>query len=75
MGMINKKYHENFSGYSQLYQWSIDHIPDVPYTLNMKKAELAVKKTIEGRSVLNKDAVEHPKGLNYFKNFAELNEA
>ena len=32
-------------------------IPDVPYTLNMKKVELAVKKIIEGKPVLNKDAL------------------
>ncbi|MBW2369350.1 MAG: acetoacetate--CoA ligase, partial [Deltaproteobacteria bacterium] len=32
-------------------------VPDIPYTLNMKKVELAVKKIVEGRPVLNKDAL------------------
>ncbi len=49
-------------------------VPDIPYTLNMKKVELAVKKTIEGRPVLNKDALSNPGALDYYVNIAELNE-
>jgi acetoacetyl-CoA synthetase len=32
-------------------------VPDIPYTLNMKKVELAVKKVIHNQAVLNKDAL------------------
>ena len=28
MGVINEKFNQNFVDYSQLYQWSIDNIPD-----------------------------------------------
>jgi len=48
---------------------------DIPYTLNMKKVELAVKKTIEGKPVLNKDALSNPEALDYFKDISELKEA
>jgi acetoacetyl-CoA synthetase len=46
--------------------------PDVPYTLNMKKVELAVKKMIEGKEVKNKDALKNPEALDFFGNIAEL---
>jgi acetoacetyl-CoA synthetase len=49
-------------------------IPDVPYTLNMKKVELAVKKIIEGRPVLNKDALSNPQALDYYADLKELQE-
>ncbi|WP_299980427.1 acetoacetate--CoA ligase [Desulfobacula sp.] len=46
--------------------------PDVPYTLNMKKVELAVKKMIEGKEVKNKDALKNPESLNFFGSLKEL---
>ncbi len=49
-------------------------VPDIPYTLNMKKVELAVKKTIENKPVLNKDALRNPESLDYYKNLKELQE-
>jgi acetoacetyl-CoA synthetase len=49
-------------------------VPDIPYTLNMKKVELAVKKTIEGKPVLNKDALRNPEALNYYAAIKEVNE-
>jgi len=49
-------------------------IPDVPYTLNMKKVELAVKKVIEGQEVLNKDALKNPEALEHYKNIKEIQE-
>ncbi|MBC8463546.1 MAG: hypothetical protein H8D61_01060 [Deltaproteobacteria bacterium] len=49
-------------------------IPDVPYTLNMKKVELAVKKIIEGKPVLNKDALSNPEALDYYADIKELQE-
>ena len=48
--------------------------PEVPYTLNMKKVELAVKKIIEGRAVLNRDALGNPDALDYYENLKELQE-
>jgi acetoacetyl-CoA synthetase len=49
-------------------------VPDVPYTLNMKKVELAVKKIIEGKPVLNKDALRNPEVLDYYAGLKELQE-
>ena len=52
----------------------IIQVPDVPYTLNMKKVELAVKKVIQGQKVLNKDALSNPQALDYYAGIKELNE-
>lgn len=49
-------------------------VPDIPYTLNMKKVELAVKKMILGEEVLNKDALSNPEGLDYYAGLKELQE-
>ena len=46
--------------------------PDIPYTLNMKKVELAVKKVIDGKAVLNKDALRNPEALDFFAGLAAL---
>jgi acetoacetyl-CoA synthetase len=50
----------------------IIEIADIPYTLNMKKVELAVKKVIHNQPVLNKDALRNPEALTYYANIAEL---
>ncbi len=47
-------------------------VPDIPYTLNMKKVELAVQKVIHGREVKNKDALKNPEALDFFAELAEL---
>ncbi|MBL7206976.1 MAG: acetoacetate--CoA ligase [Desulfobacterales bacterium] len=47
-------------------------VPDVPYTHNMKKVELAVKKIIHNQAVLNKDALRNPEALDYYANIKEL---
>jgi len=49
-------------------------VPDVPYTLNMKKVELAVKKAVEGKAILNRDALRNPEVLDYYANLKELQE-
>jgi acetoacetyl-CoA synthetase len=49
-------------------------VPDVPYTLNMKKVELSVKKVIEGQTVQNRDALKNPEVLDYYANLRELQE-
>lgn len=43
-------------------------IKEVPYTLNGKKVELAVLKTILGEEVKNKSALMNPNSLEQFKN-------
>jgi acetoacetyl-CoA synthetase len=48
--------------------------PAVPYTLNMKKVELAVKKMIEGQPVLNKDALSNPEALDFYADLPQLQE-
>ena len=52
----------------------IVQVPDVPYTLNMKKVELAVKKVIENKPVENTDALANPQALDFYKNIPELGE-
>jgi len=47
-------------------------VADIPYTLNMKKVELAVKKVIHDQPVLNKDALRNPEALDLFANLKEL---
>jgi acetoacetyl-CoA synthetase len=47
-------------------------IADIPYTLNMKKVELAVQKIIHGREVKNKDALKNPEALDCFAGIPEL---
>lgn len=49
-------------------------VPDIPYTLNMKKVELAVKKTVENKPVTNKDALLNPDVLKYYEGLKELQE-
>jgi acetoacetyl-CoA synthetase len=50
----------------------IIQVPDIPYTLNMKKVELAVKKMIHGQEVKNKDALKNPEALDFFSDIDEL---
>ncbi len=52
----------------------IIQVPDIPYTLNMKKVELAVKKMIHGQEVKNKDALKNPESLDFFGHIDELND-
>ncbi|MCU0845480.1 MAG: acetoacetate--CoA ligase [Spirochaetes bacterium] len=47
-------------------------IDDIPYTINMKKVELAVKNIIEGRPVTNRDALANPQALELYRDLAEL---
>jgi len=42
-------------------------VPDIPYTLNMKKVESAVTNIIHGRPVLNRDALVNPESLDYYE--------
>ena len=49
-------------------------VPEIIYTLNMKKVELAVKKVIQGQEILNKDALMNPEALDFYANIEELQE-
>ena len=49
-------------------------VPAVPYTLNMKKVELAVRKVIHQEPVHNKDALRNPEVLNFYAGLKELQE-
>ena len=42
-------------------------VPDIPYTLNMKKVESAVNNIIHGRPVTNRDALVNPESLDYYE--------
>ncbi|MBW2196902.1 MAG: hypothetical protein JRF58_03390, partial [Deltaproteobacteria bacterium] len=44
----------------------------IPYTHNMKKVELAVKKVIHNQPVLNKDSLSNPEALDYYADLKEL---
>ena len=45
---------------------------DIPYTINGKKVEIAVKKIIAGEEVSNRDALANPDSLDLYKSLAEL---
>ena len=44
----------------------------IPYTINLKKVEIAVKKIIQGDDVTNRDALANPEVLNLYKDIPEL---
>ena len=46
-------------------------ISDIPYTVNGKKVEVAVKKILAGQSVKNQGALANPQSLDLFKNIKE----
>ena len=55
------------------------HIPaiiletqDIPYTINGKKVEIAVKKIIQGKEVQNRSALANPESLELYKNLEGL---
>ena len=50
----------------------IVQVPDIPYTLNMKKVESAVTNIVHGRAVLNRDALINPESLDYYEDLKEL---
>ncbi len=49
-------------------------VPDIPYTLNMKKVESAVTNVVHGRPVSNRDALANPESLEYFEDLPDLQE-
>ena len=47
--------------------FKIIQVKDIPYTLNGKKVEVAIKKILDGESIENKESIANPEILNYFK--------
>ncbi len=46
-------------------------VPDIPYTMNMKKVESAVTSIIHARPVLNRDSLANPECLDYYESLLE----
>ena len=49
-------------------------VKDIPRTKNGKIVELAVKNTIEGNKIKNKEALANPNVLKEYANIQELND-
>ncbi|WP_429886488.1 AMP-binding enzyme, partial [Geoalkalibacter halelectricus] len=47
-------------------------VADIPYTINMKKVELAVRNVIHGEPVKNRDALANPEALDLYRDLEEL---
>ncbi len=45
----------------------IIEVPEIPYTMNMKKVESAVTNLVQGRPVTNRDALANPQSLDYYE--------
>ncbi len=45
----------------------IIEVPDIPYTMNMKKVESAVTNLVQGRPVVNRDALANPESLEHYE--------
>ena len=45
----------------------IVEVPDIPYTLNMKKVETSVTNLLHGRPVTNRDALVNPECLDFYE--------
>ena len=48
--------------------FKIVQVKDIPYTLNGKKVELAVKQILQNKTIHNLDSIINPKALEYYKN-------
>lgn len=49
----------------------IFEVPDIPYTVNMKKVEIAVRNIIHGKPVTNRGSLLNPESLDYFEKIRE----
>ena len=47
-------------------------VPDIPYTINGKKIEIAVKNIIEGEEINNRDSMINPESIDFYDNIPEL---
>ena len=55
-----------------MFQAKIIVVKDIPRTKSGKIVELAVKNTIEGNKIKNKEALANPQILEKYKNLKEL---
>ena len=46
--------------------------PEIPYTINGKKVEIAVRRIIAGLAVTNRDALVNPESLDFYHDISEL---
>lgn len=46
-------------------------VPEVPYTMNMKKVESAIRNILNGKPVTNRDALMNPSALDYYEGLLE----
>ena len=67
---INKTIRENTS--PRHVPAKIIPVADIPYTINMKKVELAVRNVVHGKPVTNRDALANPQALELYKDLPEL---
>ena len=67
---INKTIRENTS--PRHVPAKIIPVADIPYTINMKKVELAVRNVIHGKPVTNRDALANPQALELYQDLPEL---
>jgi len=67
---INKTIRENTS--PRHVPAKIIPVADIPYTINMKKVELAVRNIIHGKPVTNQDALANPQALELYQDLPEL---
>ena len=67
---INKTIRENTS--PRHVPAKIIPVADIPYTINMKKVELAVRNIIHGKPVTNQDALANPQALDLYKDLPDL---
>jgi len=47
-------------------------VPGIPYTLNMKKVEIAVRKAINKQAIANRDALMNPEVLDFYSELKEV---
>ncbi|MCS7094326.1 MAG: acetoacetate--CoA ligase [Thaumarchaeota archaeon] len=49
----------------------IIRVPDIPYTFNLKKVEIAVANILKGKPVTNREAIVNAECLEFYEKFAE----
>ena len=69
-GRIKKAIKENTS--PRHIPAKIIQVADIPYTINMKKVELAVRNVIHNKPVTNRDALANPEALDYYADLDDL---
>ena len=50
----------------------IIEVPDIPYTFNQKKVEIAISNILNGRPVTNRDTILNPEALDYIEKILSI---